>query len=417
MPNTRGIQIKKQSERAAILSIVIAAAMAILKAAVGLLSGALVLLTDALDSVADIFSSLAAYIGIRLSNRQPDERFQFGYHKAESLAALFISGFIVYAAIVFMVRGFNRLFELPDINYPLLTMSVALLSSAVGLVMHLYLKHVGEKHRSQGLIANSKDRLKDFFASIVVFLGILFAVMKIPYVEGAITIAISLLILRIGLLTMKDSAFTLMDVSPDIEVEDKVSSILTSTPGVMNVYGTQLRKVGSLIFGNATIQVKKSVSVKRAHDIADSVEKRVKRSIPGVESFVIHVEPYRSDRQKLLIPLKEDKGMNSLVEGQFGKARHLMFITLDNGRIVSTYVKKTPSRKKKAGFSLAKDMLAENIDAIILHGIGEISFHTLRDNLVEVYKCNGRTAEQVVKNYRKTKCTYLRKPTRSSASP
>jgi cation diffusion facilitator family transporter len=406
----------KESEQAALLAIAIASALALLKAVVGFLSGALVLLTDALDSATDVFSSLAAYIGIRISKKAPDQHFQFGYYKAESLAALFISGIIVYAAVVFTVKGFHRLFQLPEIGYPKLSMSVALLSSLVALTTYLYLKRIGERHRSQSLVANSRERLKDVWSSLVVFIGIFFATLRIPYVEGAITIVISLLILRVGLTTMKDAVFTLMDVSPDKEVEDRVSRILSSTTGVMNVYGIQLRKAGMLIFGNATIQVRKSVSVRRAHDISDSVEEQVKKLVPDIESFMIHVEPYRSDTMRLLVPLKENKGLASAVDSHFGRARYLLTVAIRQNKIVSSHTRKNIAAQKqqRAGLATAKDILKENIDAIVLQRIGEISFHTLRDNLIEVYKCGGRTAEQVINNFTARKCTLLRKATHPS---
>lgn len=49
---------------------------------------------------------------------------------------------------------------------------------------------------------------------------------------------------------------------------------------------------------------------------------------------------------------------------------------------------------------------------LITKEVGEISFHTLRDNLIDIYKAEGKTVKEVIENFVKGKLEILNKPTK-----
>jgi len=406
----------RYGQKAALLTVCISAGLSILKAVFGILSGALVLLTDALESATDIVTGLCAYLGLRIAEKKPDKRFQYGYYKAESLASLLIGGLIIYAAVLFAFKGYERIFLLPEISFVGVTMGVAVLSGIMAFVMFKYLGKTGRSINSGSLIASSKDRLKDVFASLIVLVGILFTYLKIPYGEGIITIFVSLLILKIGLGTLKDSIFALMDVSPSKTIEKQIVQILKDNRGALHFEKLRLRKSGPYIFGEAHILVRKTANVQRAHDVSDEIEALIKKRIPEIESFTIHIEPFRSASVKLLIPVSDKNHMSSKVNGHFARARYYLFVQIQERRIKSHYLKDNLSAKKdvRAGLSAAKEVLKENIDAVVLKRVGEISFHTLRDNLIDIYLTKGDTAKDIVDNFMQGRLRLVTEPTHSS---
>jgi len=406
----------KKGEKAALVSILVSFVLAVLKAVVGFYSGAVVLISDALDSASDVITSFAAYLGLKIAGKKATEKFPYGFYKAENLASFIISGFIIYAAILLLIKGYHRIFIIPSLSYPFITLAAAVFSGIVALLMSLYLKKKGEEINAESLIASSKDRLKDTFAAAVVFIAILCTYFRIPYAEGIITIIISLLILRIGLITVKDSVFALMDVSPSKEIEQKVRKILNSISGVEHFTELRLRKAGPFIFGQVKIKIRKSIDVARAHEISDRIENKIKKSIKQIESFTIHIEPYKSARQKIVIPISGmgKNGLNSRIMLQFGRANYFMFVETQNKKVIDYYIKKNPykERKIKAGLATVHFVIKEKIDALVTKEMGEISFHALRDNLVDVYKTEGKTARQVVNKFVNNKLKKLSKPTK-----
>lgn len=61
---------------------------------------------------------------------------------------------------------------------------------------------------------------------------------------------------------------------------------------------------------------------------------------------------------------------------------------------------------------LAHNLINDGIDVLITKQIGEISFHSLRDHLVEIYMSDENTVEEAVKEFVEGKLKHLDKPTR-----
>ena len=95
------------------------------------------------------------------------------------------------------------------------------------------------------------------------------------------------------------------------------------------------------------------------------------------------------------------------------------------GRIIgrnlweSTYVKENPYKEKmvRAGFAAVNFIVKEKIDALITREIGGISFHTLRDHLVDIYKIKGKNVREAVDNFVNNKLEHLTKPTKEEPPP
>ena len=128
--------------------------LAILKGIVGVLSNSVVLIADALESATDIASGLASFFGLRIAQKKPDEKFPYGYYKAENIASLFISGLIIYATINLLIASYHRLFSIPEICYGYIPLVVVAVSGITSLLTSIYLKKKGNQLSIQSLIAN-----------------------------------------------------------------------------------------------------------------------------------------------------------------------------------------------------------------------------------------------------------------------
>jgi cation diffusion facilitator family transporter len=404
----------RQGEKVALVSILTSLLLSISKAIIGFFAGSIILITDALHSGADTMTGFASWFGLKVSQKKPSERFHYGYYKAENLATLVVSAFILYAAFELLLQGYFKLFILSQLERPLEALGIVLVSSVVSYFLSRYMRKAGKKINSQSLIANSNERRVDVFSSLIVFVAILLTFFKIPYVEGIITMFISLLAMKIGIETAKDSIFGLMDVSPSKEIENKVKLILNSNSGIEDFEDLKLRKSGPFDFGEVNIKIRKSVDVKRAHEIADNIEKRIKEEISDIDSFTIHVEPYEAEEQKIVIPIVSDDGLDSNVMKNFGRANYFMFLTVNkkDNRVVSSYVKENPHKEKsvKAGLEAVKFIAKEKVDAIIAGDVGEISFHTLKDNLIYIYRAKGKTVGVNIDNFLKNKLENITEP-------
>ena len=411
----------RKGEKAALIGGISIVALAAIEILVGLISNAVILVSEALHNLTDSLTLFASWLGLRISRRKPTEKFPYGYYKAENLIAFFISIFILYAAIELMLEGYSKLFTSPEIKMPFQVLGITLISLLFSFFLSRYLKRIGKKINSQALIANAEERFAHVFSSIAVFVVILLATLQIPYVEGLATMLFSLIVLKAGIYSAKDSMLSLLDVAPSKELFEKVKKTILSVKGVEEVKNVKLRRAGPFVFGEAVIRVEKKIDVKKAHKIADNAERKVVEEIEEIQSLIIHIEPYEKEEMKIAVPISSDKGLNSKLMSNFGRANYFIFIYLDKrkGKIKDFYVKPNPFRKKqlRVGLHVAKFLVKERVDAVITKEIGEISFHTLTSNYIDIYKAEKGSVKHLIEDFLKGKLNVLEKPTKKEEEP
>jgi cation diffusion facilitator family transporter len=404
----------KQGEKAAILAGTTTLFFALSKLIIGIIAGSVVLIADSIHSFSDTIGTIIAWIGLKISQKKATKKFRYGYYKAESIAAFIISGFILYAAYEIISTSYRRLFILSGITIPIIAISVAILDGIFMFSVGTYEIKVGKKTHSQSLISDGRESRTHLFSSSVVLIGIIATILKIPYMEGIAGIIIGIIIIREGIGSLKDSTFSLMDISPDKEIEKKIIKILRKEKKILKFRDLKLRKAGMYILGELTIMLKKGIKVSEAHKITEKIEEKIKFESSQIESIVIHTEPFKSKKQKIIIPIKKRQGLNSEIIDHFGRAENLMFIELNGKKLENFYYKKNPHllREVRAGLNLIKDILKENPDILITKQVGRISFHSLRDNLVELYHTEDSIVKDALNNYLKDNLKPLEEPTK-----
>ncbi|MFW6117402.1 MAG: cation diffusion facilitator family transporter [Thermoproteota archaeon] len=404
----------EEAEHALMVSTLVTSILAVLKGVVGYYSGSVALVTDAFHSGADGVTRFASWFGLKISQRGPDERFPYGYYKAETVVALFVSVLILYAGYEAFTESITKLFEISDLQAPLLALAVSLTSAVAAFLLSRHMKKMGEKTKSQSLMVSGEDTSLDVYASLLVVGAIISTHFQVPYVEGVSGVALSLLVFKVGLENGKDALFNLMDVSPSKEIENKVAHILESCKEAEEFEGLRLRRSGPFIFGEVTLRVKKFLDIQRAHEVAEKVEKRIDREVEQIESFMIHIEPYMPQTMKIVMPTREDKGLKSKITDHFGRSKYLTFFILKGGEVESRYTMENPylNKKVRAGLRLSHELVEEKVYALVTRQIGEISFHTLGDHLVDIYITKADNAEEAVQEFIQGKTKHLEKPTR-----
>ena len=410
---TRKERLKK-GQKVAQTAVWLEGSLVVAKVGIGLFSGSLVLVSDAIHSGSDLLSIITSWFGLKIAQRKADQRFPYGYYKAENLGTLIISLLIVLAFWEMLTQGYARLFSFSLIKMPLLALGISLLDALALFFFGDYEIKIGKQVGAQSLVAMGKENRTHIFSSIAVFIGTLAAYYRVPYLEGIITIGISLLILKVGLSAARDSVFALMDVSPSDEVEQSVIKAIKSVPGIEEYFNLRLRKSGPFIFGETKVGIRKFVDVKRAHEIADRIEREVKKKVSQVDSLAVHVEPFKSKYHHLVIPVKAKKRLVSPIADQFGRAPYFLFVNLKGKKVKGHYFLENLHQKQKvrAGLAVAKLVTKQKSQVLITKEIGEISYHILKDYLFDLYQTQAQTTKKAIEQFNQGKLTLLKKPTK-----
>jgi len=404
-----------EGKRTTIIAALTTIFFALAKAVIGFFSGSIVLIADAIHSLADSVSAFFVWVGFKIAQREPTEKFPYGFYKAENITALLISFLILFAGYEIIERSVDRLFvESYQLNIPFLAIGIAFLDAVVMFLIGSYEIKIGRKINSQSLIADGKESKTHILSSSMVLVGLFSAWSGIFYLEGIMGILISLFIFKVGIDSLKDSVFALMDVSPSKEIDKRVRKILNDISGIRGFESLKLRKAGPFVFGEVKIKIGKTVNVKRAHEISESIEREIKKKVASIDYFSVIAIPYQTQKQKICIPVKENKGTDSLVSDHFGRAEKIIFLKVEGNEIKDYYVKSNPNRgkEKRAGLNTALFVMKEKIDIIITKEMGPISFHTLRDNVVDVLIGKGENVQEVIDNFFKGELKLLGEPTK-----
>jgi len=372
------------------------------KAVFGHLRHSPALTADAIHSGADVLAIFASWLGLKLAARPPSKKFPFGLYRAETLASLMVAVVILAAGVEMLWQSAKALLQGGGADTEgIEVLVVAIASAVVSFGIFRWEKRVGGQLNSQSLLANADESRADVLTSAAVFVGTGCSYFGLPYVERGVTVALSLLIVWLGLDHGRRALYALLDASLDPELEERASQIAGQVPGVMGVSEVKLRRAGPFMFGIAQIAVRKSTDVNRAHEAAERVEAAVRVELPQVESLTVHVEPYRPDVQTVMVPVVEPR-LDAAVSEHFGRAQHFLFAKISGRGIEDTGFVPNTSRAKsaRAGLAAIKDALRDrSVDTVLTRQIGEIAFHALRENYVETYSAPAGTAEAALKRF------------------
>ncbi len=392
---------------AALTTILFAAA----KAVVGFFSGSVVLLADAVHSAADSFSTFAAFLGLKIAQKEPTEKFSYGFYKVENITALIISGLIFFAGGTIVKESVDKIFTEYDLKIPLIAVAVAVLDAFVLFLVGSYEVKAGKEINSQSLVADGKESRLHVLSSSVVVVGLVSSWLKFPYLEGIAGIIISLFIFQAGFESAKDSVLALLDVSPDKEVEERIKKILRGISGLRGFDNLKLRKSGPFIFGEVEAKIGKKVNVKKASEVSDSIEKAVKDKVKTVDSFTVSITPYQTKRQKVCVPVRK----RDIVSPYFGRAESFLFLEVEKGKIKRSYLKENPYKEKevRAGLNAALLIIKEKVNVVLTKEMGPISLHTLRDNIIDVYIIEEDKVDKAADSFTKGKLKPLKEATKA----
>lgn len=399
---TETVDLLDKGEKTGIKSIVIIIAIGIAKGVIGYISGSISLIAQAVDSVKDIFSLVAVILGLRISKREPSERFTYGYYKIETIVSLIVSVLILVTGGEILRESINQILNPTQLNSPYMAVGVAALSIPLLYWNYRETKKVADEINSQSMKNQASDFMVDIYSSALVLVGVVTSIVGFPSIEGFVGSIISLLTIRMGLVLTWESLLGLMDAVENPERIIQIKEIAESVNGVSEAYNIRLRNTGPFCMGELSIGVDESLPVDQAHRLSEKVEEKIRNEMPAIESITVHIEPREATSLLLAIPIEEDRGIESKVSMHLGDAPFFLFVKIEEGEIDKWFSKDNPSRalERKKGITLADMLIDEEVSTLLAPHISSVVFHVLRDHFIHVYRLESQdTARNLVSSF------------------
>ncbi len=374
----QGMDELKQGATIALYAMGEIALLALLKGIVGYTTGIVVLIVDALSSFSDMLGIFASYIGLRMSQRSADEGFKYGYYKTESFAAFLASVLIIYLGIEVLMESMDRLFVLEASHDHLLAIGQVVVTILISLHLSHYLIKTGKKINSLSLVNSGKEKRSDLISQVAVIAGIAASYFKIPYLEGAIGIILSVLILKVGLESGKESLFFLLDYFDDQELIDKVKNIImTKSRIVRKVNNIRMRRAGTFIFGEAYIEINPYVETKDIRNDLNILKDRIAKVSTHLKDFSLFFEVPQTHKVRVAVPTKNDNGLKSEIATTLEQTRYYVFVDVADGKITDVSSKEFPFRTFDF-IGITNFFKSEGAKVVINNEMHSLLFYNLR---------------------------------------
>ncbi|MER2174845.1 MAG: cation diffusion facilitator family transporter [Carnobacterium sp.] len=279
----------KLAERGAVLSIVTYLFIAILKLIIANYSGSSALRADGLNNTTDTIASIAVLIGLRLARRPPDDNHPYGHWKAETVASMVTSFIMLAVGLEVLISAVEHLFVPEKTSPDLIAGYVGLFSSIVLMAIYLYNNKLAKKQKSKSLQAASKDTFNDSLISLSTAIAIFASNFNMAWLDSAMAIIVSLIILKTAFEIFRESAFELSDGFNENDLKEFKQTILT-LPEVLEVESIKGRTYGTIIHVDVIIKTNPEMTVKRSHELTVQVEQLLADDF-GVFDTKVHVEP------------------------------------------------------------------------------------------------------------------------------
>lgn len=287
---------RAHAQRLAQLGLLVNALLAIIKLVAGLLGHAYALVADAIESGMDMFGSVVVWSGLRIASRDPDERYPFGYGRAEALAGALVSMMMVGAAAGIAIEAIR---EIRTPHHAPEPWTLAILAIVV-VVKETLAKRVQRASEAIGSIAVAADawhHRSDAITSAAAFVGIAVAVVGGPKWAPAddwAALLAACVIATNGVMLLRTVLRELMDRAPEPAVLSKVTSAALATSGVLAVEKLKVRKSGTALYVDIHVQADPQLSLHAAHILSGRVKGAIRASVPAAAGVLIHMEPFES---------------------------------------------------------------------------------------------------------------------------
>ena len=405
----------KKGQKVAFIAAFVTFLLAVTKGVTGYFFGSKILIADAFHSGADLLAICASGFGLWLASKKKSAKFPYGLFKAETLVTFAIGILIIWAGSEILKDGYHKLFYPEEVQiFPLMPIIASVISIVTAFFIAKKERSVGSAINSQSLLVNAQESYLDIFISIVVLIGILLTFLQIPYIEGAVIILISILILKLGMENAWTSLLVLMDANLDPELQAEIEKKINEIYGVKGTSEVKVRQSGPFKMVECKIQTSPTLPLYRAHELADKTEESIIKTYGSIESVFIHLEPSRQKIVSAIIPVKDMNGMDSRIHGHFGRAPYYIILKLadEHTEIEDFYYNEFLHEKKHIGIKVIKAVIKYKLDLLFSSRIGELSFYMLKDNFVDIYKAEeNTTVKDIVERYRNNKIDKITAPT------
>lgn len=253
----------------------------------GILSGSLALIGDAGHMLTDTLALALSYFALKISQRPPDDKRTYGFHRTEILVALLNGLVLILISVYIFYEAYRRFITPTEIKAPLMLV-VAVIGLGVNLMAIFLLK--GSSKVNLNIRGAFLHVLGDALSSIgVIVAGIIIFLTKFYLVDPIVAILIGGIILRGAIGLVMESSNILLEAVPKHLKVEEISREIEKIEGVKDIHDLHLWTITSGIYALSGHLVIKDQMVSKSEQILKEANTLLKEKF-GISHTTLQLE-------------------------------------------------------------------------------------------------------------------------------
>lgn len=251
--------------------------LCIAKALVGILSGSVSIVADALNNLSDASSNIVSVLGFKLASKPADPEHPYGHGRFEYLSGLVVAVLVLMIGVELVKSSIEKVLNPSPVEFSLALVVVLVGSMAVKLWMAHLNRVLGERIKSETLLATAQDSKNDVIATGAVLVCAIIAYVAGIELDAWVGLAVGLYIGWSGIELIRDTVNPLLGQAPDPELVAHIRSKIMSYPGVLGTHDLMVHDYGpGRQFASAHVEMAAETDPMESHDTLDNIEQAFK---------------------------------------------------------------------------------------------------------------------------------------------
>lgn len=276
---------------AARASVSTAGILIVMKTYAFLITGSVAILASLFDSVQDLMTSAINFFSVKQSLQPADKRHRFGHGKAQGIGS-FLQGLILIISALWL--AFESTLHLGRHDMPThsaLGIGIIIASLVLTALLIRFQAFVIRQTNSLSIRADNAHYNGDLMMNAGVLISLFFSyAFSIGWIDSLFGILVSLYLFKSGLFILRAAVSMLMDEEMPQTVHTKIKNQMEMIHEIKQISDLRTRQSGTKMFIQMTFILDGTMSLAKAHFIADKAEKLIHEIYPDSE-VMIHLEP------------------------------------------------------------------------------------------------------------------------------
>jgi cation diffusion facilitator family transporter len=266
------------------------ASVVVVEVFLGLIVDSLAILSDGLHASLDVVTSVMLFVATKAALKPPDEEHTYGHEKFEPIGGLTGGIVLIGVGVLVIYEAVSKLIQSGGVNTGLGLAGFFAIGYTFCIdIVRMFIFRKATTSESTTVKAGFYHALADLCSTGIAFLGFGLATVGFYQGDSLASIVLGMLLTYLSVRLVRSSIMELSDTASK-ELVQKTRKEILSHEGILKCENLKVRKVGSKIFAECSVQVSSFMSLEEAHVLASNIEANLAKTFGNVDA-TIHIEP------------------------------------------------------------------------------------------------------------------------------